>query len=103
MDFSLTKRFSGLEGPVDGFRDPASIAFAVMEIRLRLDETGADFMSAGEMGVVGEFGEDDYDPQRVRNFIFDQPFFVALKEPQAEAPYFMAWIANGELMESFFK
>lgn len=101
LDFSLRKQFTELNAPVEGFGDPARIEFAVMEIRLRLDETGADFMSAGEMGVVGEFGDDEYDAHRIRRFVFDKPFFVALKEPAVEAPYFMAWIANDELMESF--
>ena len=47
LDFSLRNQFTELNAPVEGFGDPARIEFAVMEIRLRLDETGADFMSAG--------------------------------------------------------
>lgn len=101
LDFSIRRHFQELEMPIHGFRDPARIAFAVQEIRLRLDETGADFMSAGEVGVIGEFGGESFNPDRIRKLIFDKPFLIALKEPTADYPYFLGWIANTELMEKF--
>ncbi|MEZ6040199.1 MAG: hypothetical protein R3C20_06820 [Planctomycetaceae bacterium] len=78
---------------------------ASLDVRLRLDETGAEYMSAGEAGVIGEFGvpDDFYKADRVRRFIFDRPFFIAMKEPDATDPWFVAWIANTALMEDFDK
>jgi len=103
IDFSLKHHFTELEGlktsPSVFPRYWIDLAF--MEIRLRLDDTGADFMSAGEFAVVGEFGEPEFDPKRIRNFTFSRPFLVALMEPLATQPYFLAWIANEELLESF--
>lgn len=106
LNFSVRHHFSELEGlPVEGFGDPAYIALASLDVRLRLDETGAEFLSAGEAGVIGEFGDVDepYKADRVRRFIFNRPFFIAMKEPNASEPWFIAWIANTALMEDFGK
>ncbi len=100
LDFCVQKRFQELENQkLHGFPDPAHIAFALMDIRLRLDETGADFLSVGEVGVVGENGHTHYNADRIRRFVLHRPFFIALKEPKGSEPYFMGWIANSELME----
>jgi len=101
IDFSLKHHFDDLEGLVTSGQPRYVIDLAFMEIRLRLDKTGADLMSAGEAGIIGEFGEPEFDPDRSRNFTFNKPFFVALKEPQAKQPYFLAWIANDELLEPY--
>jgi hypothetical protein len=104
LNFSVIHHFSELEGlPVEGFGDPACIAQASLDVRLRLDETGAEFLSAGEAGVIGEFGDEPYKADRVRRFIFNRPFFIAMKEPNASEPWFMAWIANTALIEHFDK
>jgi hypothetical protein len=100
LDFSLQKHFVDLEGlEVSGFPDPATLTLAFIDIRLRLDETGADFMSAGEAGVVCEY--DVYVPDRIRKFVFNRSFFISMKEPKGKQPWFLGWIANGELMETF--
>jgi hypothetical protein len=105
LDFSLNTHFSELEGQsIAGFGEGAHIEVAYLDIRLRLDETGAEFISYAEVGVVGEFGDDEvakYDPQRVRRLIFNKPFFIAMQEGSGRDPWFMGWIANDELMESF--
>lgn len=104
LNFSVLHHFSELEGlPIDGFGDPAYIALASLNVQLRLDETGAEFLSAGEAGVIGEFGDVDepYKADRVRRFIFNRPFFIAMKEPNASEPWLMAWIANTALMDDF--
>ena len=102
LDFSIQKHFTELEGHgIKGFGDPAKLVLAFIDIRLRLDETGADFMSAGEAGFIGEFGDDEYKPDRVRRLIFNRPFFIAMKEPTGTQPWFLGWIANSELMEPF--
>ena len=83
---------------VGGEQIPISVVY--QDIRLRLDETGADFASVAKI-VICEFGEAEpvYDPNRIRNLVFDKPFFIAFIEPNAEEPYFMAWIGNADLME----
>lgn len=104
LNFSLTDHFSELEGlPIEGFDNPAYIALASLDVRLRLDETGAEFVSAGEAGagLLGSIGDEPYKSDRVRRFIFKRPFFIAMKEPKAREPWFMAWIANTALMEKF--
>jgi len=105
LDFSLNTHFSELEGQsIAGFGEGAHIEVAYLDIRLRLDETGAEFISYAEVGVVGEFGDDEvvkYDPQRVRRLIFDKPFFIAMQESSGRDPWFIGWIANDELMESY--
>ena len=58
LDFSLQKYFRELEGcDVQGFPDRAWLELAFVGIRLRLDETGADFLSAVEAGFIGENGD----------------------------------------------
>ena len=56
-------------------------------------------MSAGEAGVVCEY--DVYVPDRIRKFVFNRSFFISMKEPKGKQPWFLGWIANGELMETF--
>lgn len=104
LDLGLQKHFHEIEGlafePLVAY---AGIELAFVDIRLRLDETGADFVSTGEIGVVGSFGDEEpvYDPERIRRFVLDRPFFIALQEPEAEQPYCLGWIGNAELMEAF--
>ena len=105
LDFSLETHFSELEGQsIAGFGDDATIELAYLDIRLRLDETGAEFVSVAEFGIVGDFGDDEvveYKPQRIRRLILNKPFFIAMQERTGKQPWFMGWIANGELMETF--
>lgn len=107
LDFSIQNHFAELEGrPIVGFGDPARLVLAYLDIRLRLDETGAEFQSSAEVGVIGEFGDGEvveYKPQRIRRLILNKPFFIAIKEINGTQPWFMAWIANGELMETFVR
>lgn len=107
LDFSIQNHFAELEGrPIAGFGDPARLVLAFLDIRLRLDETGAEFQSSAEVGVIGEFGDGEvveYKPQRIRRLILNKPFFIAIKEINGTQPWFMAWIANGELMETFVR
>ncbi|MDA1230456.1 MAG: hypothetical protein O2856_06750 [Planctomycetota bacterium] len=75
---------------------------AFVDIWLRLDETGAEFLSGAEAGVIGEFGEiEEYKPKRIRRLILNRSFFIAMREPKGKQPWFLGWIANGELMETF--
>lgn len=100
LDLSVSQRFPLFQVPVQVGEQIVLIDVVYQDIRLRLDETGADFASVAEI-VIGEFGETEpeYNPERTRKLVFDEPFFVALIEPNAHEPYFMGWIGNAELME----
>lgn len=103
LDFSVFQNFPELQVPIQVGDEELLIEVVYQDVRLRLDETGADFASVAEIALIASFeGEEPiYDPNRIRNLVFDKPFFVALIEPNAEEPYFMAWIGNDELMEPF--
>lgn len=100
LDFSVFQNFPELEVPIQVGDRQMLISIVYQDVRLRLDETGADFASFAEI-LIAEFGETEpeYNPNRIRKLIFDEPFFVAFIEPNATEPYFMAWIGNDELME----
>lgn len=105
LEFGLFKSFDELVGlSVSGFSVNTSLESATESIQLRLDERGAEILAVAEYQVIGEFGDEGpvsevvYDPKKLRNFVFDQPFFLALREKSATEPYFLAWIANPELM-----
>ncbi len=73
---------------------------AKQTIKLRIDETGGVLISEAEVQIVGEFGESDPSPAKEpRKLIFDKPFLIYIQEPHAKEPYFVAWMANTELME----
>lgn len=77
------------------------IALAEQTIQFRLDEYGAELIADTQL-VVGENGHGpDLKRKKLtpRRFEFDKPFLLALREKDAEVPYFLAWIGNAELME----
>ena len=79
--------------------EPVFIRLVRQAIRLKLDERGADFVSAAELVVVGENGHIHAAPGQPRRFHFDRPFLLALWESDDQEPYFLAWIAGTGLME----
>lgn len=104
--FNLRRDFEELIGATldlpNSFLDGYYIDEAWQNIRLRLDERGADFVSEAEVMIVGEFGDTDAPgppPPRPRRFVFDRPFLIVLREEQAVEPYFIGWIGNADLME----
>lgn len=68
-------------------------------MRFRLDEFGAELVS-DQYFLVADFEpmEESQKPIKPRKFVFDRPFFIALKEKEAEVPYFLAWMGNAELL-----
>ncbi len=101
LELGLAKQFEELHGVrVEGLGIENHIGVARESILFRLDETGAELIAEAESMVVGEngFPEVPFDPTKPRQFVFDQPFFIALREQGASEPYFLAWIAHPEVM-----
>jgi hypothetical protein len=103
LTFNLETHFQELLNKVvlnlPSLPDPTRIKAARQWMRFRLDETGADFISGAELMVIGENGHDPAPPGMPRQFHFHRPFLLALRESDDKPPYFLAWIANTELMQ----
>lgn len=67
-------------------------------VRFLLNESGARLESEAMLENLLN-GHSHDDPTRPRDFIFDRPFLLYLKERTAEQPYLVIWVANAELME----
>jgi hypothetical protein len=76
----------------EGFKD-YRVTEAAQSILFRLDEAGAVLESEAVLEAKG--GDFDGRPDV---FVFDRPFLVALLRKDAKEPYFLAWIANGDLL-----
>jgi hypothetical protein len=37
-------------------------------------------------------------PEQLREFVFDKPFLLCLKEKEAKYPYLAIWVDNSELL-----
>lgn len=73
------------------------IAAAKEYVKFQLDESGAKLEAEDATLTVG-IDRDDQPPDRPRQFVFDRPFLLALRQPKAEDPYFVLWIGNVELL-----
>ena len=91
---SIERRYSELVGR-DIIGASLHVSEAIQVVRFRLDETGA--LLESEAALVAD---DTQPPVGQRKFIFDRPFLIYLIEHGADQPYFAAWVANTELMES---
>lgn len=74
------------------------LAVAKQYIRFQLDESGARLESEAIAQLVGIDDDPDRPPERPRQFVFDRPFLLALRQPKAEVPYFVLWVGNTELL-----
>lgn len=95
LDFDVLHSYSELVAKDvlnKGF-ESYSIAKAIQSIRFRLNEKGALLKSEAamvfKMAILTE---------KPRNFIFDKPFLICLKEKGAKYPYFAMWVDNAELL-----
>jgi hypothetical protein len=73
------------------------IAEAKQAVRFLLNESGARLES--EMQLGADWNGHPPLPPPPRMFVFDRPFLLYMKEPSAEQPYLVIWVANAELME----
>lgn len=82
-------------------RYPEYIVKAEQATAFVLNERGAKLESSAEIeGFVGDFGDETPPPPppKIRQFHFDRPFLVLLREQKSHDPYLAVWIANTELM-----
>ncbi len=97
LDFDILHFFKDLMGRQflnSGF-EKYSISQAVQSVRFRLNEKGALLRS--EAAIIAPTMV-PVDPPRIRNFVFNKPFLVILKEKGAKYPYFALWVDNAELL-----
>lgn len=69
------------------------LAAAAQSILFHLDEAGAMLESEALIRLTAGLP-----PDRPDVFVFDRPFLVALIRKDAKEPYFLAWIANADLL-----
>ena len=94
VNLNVLHRYSELIGQHllnSGFTD-YFVAEALQGVKFKLDERGAELRSEAKIELT--FGA----APEPRRFIFDGPFLLYLKEPQARYPYLALWIANSELL-----
>jgi len=68
-------------------------------VRFLLNERGARVES--EVMIAGENGHEPPPQPKPRRFVLDRPFLLLIQEPNAEQPYLVVWVANGEIMQKF--
>jgi hypothetical protein len=95
LDFNVNHVFRELGGK--GFLNPGwqewFISAAMQWIRFRLNEKGAMLKSEAKI-----FMATGIEYPLPRNFIFDRPFLIYLKQKDGKYPYFAMWVDNAELM-----
>lgn len=94
--FDLTQQFDELVGLTMVSENPAindkPIFEARQRVRFNLYEKGATLESEAITVLFGSLA--------MRNFEFDLPFLVLLMRRDAPSPYFVAWVANTDLLEA---
>lgn len=70
------------------------IRSAMQTIDFRMDEKGAKLRSESSI----TFGCSAEAPRKVRVMVLDPPFAIVMKRKDAPQPYFVAWIANTDLL-----
>jgi hypothetical protein len=96
IDADVLHRYSDLVGrPLlnRGF-EGYPISEALQAVKFTLDETGAEVRSEAAILVVKGIAM----PEGLREFVFDKPFLLCLKEKNAKYPYLAMWIDNSELL-----
>jgi hypothetical protein len=98
IEFDLEHHFKEMIGQdlyVDGEHANYFIADAVQFIKFVLNEEGAKLRS--EMAIFA-YRYMSFNESRPRQFIFDKPFLIYLKEKDSPL-YFAAWVANTEILK----
>jgi hypothetical protein len=95
FNWRISHHFSELEGRkfIDPKFSKQYISVAQEDIVFELQKGGAELVAESKIY---------YKPTR-RHFDLDGPFLLYLKSRDAVSPYFVMWIANGELLSPFQK
>jgi hypothetical protein len=70
-----------------------SVSEARQGIRFRLDEYGARLESDSVLGLKSAM------PAKPRQFVFDRPFLIYLKEQSSQRSYFALWVETPEVLQ----
>ncbi len=103
IDFNVDHSFEELTGHVitnvPGY-EFSRIVYATETIKFHLDEYGADLLAQADIVVLlGDWGDEpEFDPEKPRHFVFDQPFLLALREKSASQPYLLCWVAHPDIL-----
>ena len=103
LDLNIKHQFSPLIG-VSVSNIPnypfSPIVEASETIRFRLDQYGVDLLAQAEILILlGSMGDEpEFDPEKPRHFVFDQPFLLVLREKSATQPYLLCWVAHPDIM-----
>jgi hypothetical protein len=103
ISFDLEQHFSELAGPYLNIarrgEEPTSTGYyisdAVQLIKFDLNEEGAKLRS--EAAIMCKRCV-SFAPKNLRQFIFDGPFLVLLRQSKETGPYFAAWVENTEIL-----
>ena len=97
LDFNIKHNYEELFGRnlLNSGWEQYYISKAMQLIRFKLNEKGAILKSEAMFDITMGVS---FEEPIIRNFIFDQPFLILLKEKQAKYPYFAMWVANPDLM-----
>jgi hypothetical protein len=77
------------------------ITDAKQSVRFLLNEKGARIESEAFESLIGGNGHEPPPPPKPRKFILDRPFLLYVKEPEAQEPYLVLWVASAEFMQRF--
>ena len=95
MNWRISHRFHELEGPdkpfLAGDATGMWIRIASQSIALTFDRHGARLRSSAAMMVLSIS----------RHYHANRPFLLVLRERSASQPFFVMWVANGELLNGF--
>ena len=96
MAWRLEHHFKELERPDAVIQNRAAEGLPVREalqtILFRLDRSGAELESEGEMFPA---------PAVPNYYIFDRPYLIYMKKRGAEHPFFVMWVDNAELLSKW--
>jgi hypothetical protein len=95
LNFDITESFADLVGThISGSKTAGTIDAAIQNIRFKLDERGAVLKSEAAMTVTSApFIRDE-----PKIMVCDGPFLIQMIRKDATTPYFVAWVANPEIL-----
>jgi hypothetical protein len=100
ISLNLLQDFPECYGKVllNGKKTNYTITKALQAIKFDLNEEGAEVRS--EAAIETKLGRlPPIMEERPREYLFQKPFLIALKQKASNPPYFVAWIGNTEILK----